>query len=268
MKTSITSVEEASFDTPLVLKGQHNDMIKQANILGYDSIEFHIRDPFNFNLNEIYKTLKNNNISCSAIGTGTSYSKDKVYLTHFKKENREVAVKRLLKDIEIAKEFNATVIIGLIKGQIKDSYDEDLYKYYLKKNLSEILEYASNMGVILSLEIIDRYESDFLNNIEEGLEYIKKFKSDNLKLHLDTFHMNIEEPNCYKNILKCKNKIGHIHLADSDRWYLGHGHFNFEEVFKALKEINYKNAISLESFAFPDPITCAKESLDLIKRYI
>lgn len=80
---------------------------------------------------------------------------------------------------------------------------------------------AERLGVLLAFEVIDRFESDWLNTVDEGLKLLDSFGSDALSLHLDTFHMNIEEPDCAESIRKAGKRIGHVHVADSDRWYPG-----------------------------------------------
>jgi sugar phosphate isomerase/epimerase len=268
MITSITGINEASWDTPIVLRGSYERMIADAANIGYDAIELHIRDPFLLDVKKIKRYLNFSRIQWSAIGTGPSYSKDKVYLTHKELEIRRLARNRILRYIEIASEFGATVIIGLIKGQIKDSGNQEKYEDYLVEGLNVCLRRAEQLGVILAMEVIDRYESDYINKVDEGLAFIHKIGSENLKLHLDTFHMNIEETDCADSIMKCKDYIGHVHVADSDRWFLGHGHYNFGATFEALKTIGYEGAVSLESYLYPEPITCATRSLNYLKNWL
>jgi sugar phosphate isomerase/epimerase len=76
----------------------------------------------------------------------------------------------------------------------------------------------------LTLESICRYEQDFLNTVADATRFIDELKVDNLKAHLDTFHMNIEEESIENTIVRCKDYIGHVHLADSNRWHPGCGH--------------------------------------------
>ena len=111
--------------------------------------------------------------------------------------------------------------------------------------------------MLLAFEVIDRFESDWLNTVDEGLKLLDSFGSDALSLHLDTFHMNIEEPDCAESIRKAGKRIGHVHVADSDRWYPGHAHYDFASTFSALKEVGYERAVALESFLYPDPETAA-----------
>ena len=119
-----------------------------------------------------------------------------------------------------------------------------------------------NIRYSLGLEVINRYESDVINTVEEGLELLELVGSPWLQLHLDTYHMNIEESDIKKSIQSAKGKICHVHVADNDRWFVGHGHYDFAETLGALKEIGYTGAVSVESFGFPDMISSARASYE------
>ncbi len=119
----------------------------------------------------------------------------------------------------------------------------------------------------LAFEVIDRFESDWLNTVDEGLALLQEYPSEFLTLHLDTFHMNIEEADCAECIKRAGKKIGHVHVADSDRWYPGHAHYDFASTFAALKEVGYEGAVALESFLYPDPETAARLALEHIKTF-
>lgn len=100
------------------------------------------------------------------------------------------------------------------------------------------------------LEVINRYESDVINTVKEGLEFLEMVGSPWLQLHLDTYHMNIEESDIKKSIQSAKGKICHVHVADNDRWFVGHGHYDFAETLGALKEIGYTGAVSVDPSVF------------------
>ena len=128
--------------------------------------------------------------------------------------------------------------------------------------LQECAEEAGKYQVYLGLEVINRYESDVINTVKEGLEFLEMVGSPWLQLHLDTYHMNIEESDIKKSIQSAKGKICHVHVADNDRWFVGHGHYDFAETLGALKEIGYTGAVSVESFGFPDMISSARASYE------
>jgi sugar phosphate isomerase/epimerase len=118
----------------------------------------------------------------------------------------------------------------------------------------------------LVLEVINRYELTYLNTAKDALELIKAVDSPNLKLHLDTFHMNIEEPNMIESILKAKDYIAHVHFADSNRWAPGCGHINFPEIIKTLQQINYGGAISAEILPEPSPEESVRLTIEYYKK--
>ena len=267
MKTSITAIEQAAPNTPLVLRGDFSESIRTAARLGYDGSELHILDPGEVDGIRIQKALRENHIEVTSIGTGPSYTQQRVFMTHKQPEVREEALRRMEGMIRFGEEFGAAVIIGLMKGQKKDCGDPKKYMEYFQESMEICLKMAEKRKVLLVMEVIDRFESDWLNTVDEGLELLAQYSSDYLKLHLDTFHMNIEEPDCAVSILKAGRHIGHVHVADSDRWYPGHAHYDFDATFAALKKTGYDGAVALESFCYPAPEEAAKRNLNKMREY-
>ncbi len=266
MKTSITAIESAGFHTPLVLRGRFEDSIAQAARLGYDGIELHILDPDAVDRSSIKKALTENHLALTSIGTGPSYSQERIFMTSPSPEIRREAIRRMKGHICLGAEFGAVVIIGLMKGQKKDCSDDRAYMEYFDASMEECVKTAEKLGVTLAFEVIDRFESDWLNTVEEGLDLLNHIGSDCLKLHLDSFHMNIEERDLTECIRKAGKQVGHIHVADSDRWYPGHAHYDFLSMFDVLKEIGYDGAVALESFLYPDPETAARNALKIMNK--
>ena len=114
---------------------------------------------------------------------------------------------------------------------------------------SSVADYAKEKGVNIAVEPINRYESYVCNTAENVLELIEKTGKDNLFLHLDTFHMNIEENNFRDPILLANQKLKHIHVTESHRGMLGEGTVNWNQFFDALKEINFEGNLVLENFS-------------------
>lgn len=110
-------------------------------------------------------------------------------------------------------------------------------------------EIAKQAGVALVLELVNRFETNLLNTTAQGLDFIKATGSDHVSLHLDTFHMNIEETNPAAAIRLAGDKIGYFHIGESNRGYLGDGVINFDLIFDALLDIGYKGDITFESFS-------------------
>ena len=108
-------------------------------------------------------------------------------------------------------------------------------------------------------------ECNFLNTAGETARVINQIKSPNLKILLDTFHMNIEEKNPCATIVEVKEYISHIHVADSNRQYPGNGHINFNTICRTLREIKYKGFISGEMLPFPNLETALKQYIVKMK---
>lgn len=265
MRLSITIAESAAKNAPIVLRGSYIENIKKAAKMGYDAVEIHVRDPRTLNIEEIQKACEENHIIVSTLGTGMGYGIDGLSFTDPDDDARDRAVKRIFDHICAAKELNARVIIGLMRGTIFDENDRKKCEEHALKCFEKVIDFAEKNNVILLNEVINRYETNFINNVEEGLEFIEKINSPYLKLHLDTFHMNIEEPEMVKSILKAEKFIGHFHFADSDRWYPGHGHIDFKSIIGALREIKYNDFIAFECLPLPTPDEAAENSIKTIK---
>jgi D-psicose/D-tagatose/L-ribulose 3-epimerase len=116
------------------------------------------------------------------------------------------------------------------------------------KNLKPLAQHAERKGVQLCIEPLNRFETDFLNTCDQGLKLIKAVGSKAVKLHLDTFHMNIEEKNQAAAILKAGKHLAHFHACGSDRGTPGGDHIDWKPIVAALKKIKYKGDVVIESF--------------------
>lgn len=110
-------------------------------------------------------------------------------------------------------------------------------------------EIARACGVDLVLEVVNRFESNLLNTTAQGLKFLHETGSDHVRLHLDTFHMNIEEANPAAAIRLAGDKLGYFHIGESNRGYLGDGVIDFDLIFDALLDIDYRRDIVFESFS-------------------
>ncbi|HOK57281.1 MAG TPA: sugar phosphate isomerase/epimerase family protein [bacterium] len=181
------------------------------------------------------------------------------FLLEAEKENRTKAREDIKKLLEIGKELE---VIGLILVPIfgspkvpdltpyKNAYE--LEKELLFSQLPEIVEKAEETKCALLLEPLNRYETHFLNRLEQAVEYCEKINSPYLKIMADFFHMSIEEADIAESIERAGKWIAHVHLADSNRILPGMGHTDFESGFKALKKINFENYMVLEC-GVPEP---------------
>jgi sugar phosphate isomerase/epimerase len=124
------------------------------------------------------------------------------------------------------------------------------------------------MKVVLLIEPVNRYETNVINTVEEGLELIRSIDSKQLKLLPDTFHMNIEERSIEDSIIKAGDDLGYIHFADSNRLAAGLGHLDFSSIVGALKKISFDGPIGVEVLPKPDDHAAAKQAIQFIKPLI
>lgn len=115
--------------------------------------------------------------------------------------------------------------------------------------IAETAEIASDAGVDIVLEVVNRFESNLLNTTAQGLKFLDETGRDDVRLHLDTFHMNIEEANPAAAIRLAGDKLGYFHIGESNRGYLGDGVIDFDRIFDALFDIEYQRDIVFESFS-------------------
>ena len=108
---------------------------------------------------------------------------------------------------------------------------------------------ASDAGVTLGLEVVNRYETNLLNTAAEALEFMREIDEPNVGVHLDTYHMNIEENDMSSPIRLCGKHLVYAHVGENHRGYLGSGNVDFATFFRALAEIGYDGPITFESFS-------------------
>ena len=137
-------------------------------------------------------------------------------------------------------------VVGLI-GPHDDAEKKQQFDLVVK-NLKPLAKYAQSKGVQLCIEPLNRFETDFCNTCDQGLKLVKAVGSPAVKLHLDTFHMNIEEKNQAASILKAGKHLAHFHACGSDRGTPGGDSIDWKPIVAALKKIGYKGDVVIESF--------------------
>jgi D-psicose/D-tagatose/L-ribulose 3-epimerase len=115
--------------------------------------------------------------------------------------------------------------------------------------VTRLADYAADKGININLEVVNRYETNIMNTGKEGLKFLEAVNRPNAYLHLDTYHMNIEEDGMSQAVLDAGDALGYVHIGESHRGYLGTGNVDFDTFFTALKKINYSGPITFESFS-------------------
>jgi sugar phosphate isomerase/epimerase len=246
MKLSIVlSTQTAQFQAA-TFKGELETNLGLIAALGFDGVELAIRDPKLVDFEKLERLTRECKLSVPAIGTGQAWGEEGLSFTDPETSIRRLAIDRIKSHIPGAVRFKAIVIIGLIRGIVKPGVSPAQAMDWLVEALCECSTAARPFGVRLALEPINRYETTLINNVAQGLDLIERVNADNFGLLLDTFHMNIEEPDIEASILKCGTRIFHFHVADSNRWYPGAGHLDFKSILNMLFASGYRGYISGE----------------------
>ncbi len=115
--------------------------------------------------------------------------------------------------------------------------------------LRRVAGVADGLGMKLGLEPVNRYESNLVNTAAQALALIAETEAPNVVVHLDVYHMNIEEGDLEKPVLQCGDRLGYVHIGESHRGYLGSGTIRFADFFRALARAGYAGPIAFESFS-------------------
>jgi sugar phosphate isomerase/epimerase len=162
--------------------------------------------------------------------------------------------------IELASEFGGIVNLGRVRGFVDDHQTPEEAEVLFIDSLTNLHSFACGLGVQLVIEPVNRYESNFINTVEQCASLLCKYSLTDIGIMPDTFHMNIEDALIGKTLEKYSSLIKYIHVADSNRESPGNGHLDFDDIFSSLAKIQYEGWVSVEVLPFPDPDTAAQRS--------
>jgi sugar phosphate isomerase/epimerase len=259
MKLSIVqSTEPASFSA-LAYKEDWAKNIGKLKYMGYDGIELAVRDPKLLDTLLLKSLLQQHGLLVPAIGTGQAFGEDGLSLVHADPAIRRLAIERVKSHVRLAADLGALTIIGLVRGKRGSAIATDQAEQWLIEGLRECA--AEAPAAKLGVEPINRYETDLINTVNSALNLVEKIKLENVGLLLDTFHMNIEEPSILESVISSKDRLFHVHVADSNRWFPGAGHIDFKAIVDVLEQIGYSGFLSAEILPLPDPDSAATNTL-------
>jgi D-psicose/D-tagatose/L-ribulose 3-epimerase len=165
--------------------------------------------------------------------------------------NPEGAIAHLVQAMDVAAAMGCEALSGVTYGGIgertglpptEQEYDN------IARALGAAAKHAKKLGIAFGIEPVNRYENHLINTGWQAVAMIEKVGADNIFVHLDTYHMNIEEKGAANGILDARDHIRYIHLSESDRGTPGEGNIPWNEVYAALAAIGFKGGLAMESF--------------------
>ena len=228
-------------------KDQCRESIKNSAEAGYGLIEIPALDPKSIDVEHTKATLKEFGLK-GACSLGLSFDAD------INNDDSEIAKRgeaRLMDALNVVEQLGGDYLGGVIFSALGK------YKFPPTKKardnavaaLKRLAIAAQAKGITLGLEPVNRYESNLLNTGSQALEMIKDIGEPNVVVHLDIYHMNIEEQDLVSPVLEAGNKLGYVHIGASHCGPLGTGNIDFDSFFGALAKIGYKGTITFESFS-------------------
>lgn len=264
-KFAVSSADAAPQSAPILLQGSICENLVKAANLGYHAIEVHTRENVELDYKEIEKTSKECGAKVCMIITGRLNTEGQGNLIDDRRYVVDSTMDGMRQYIDMAQKLGADIVIGWVKGNIPAGVDRGKYLKRLAGNLRILSKYGKERGVKLNLEVINHYEVNIFTTAQETLSFIEDYNLDNCYVHLDSFHMGLEECNPLDAIRLCKDKIGYVHVADSTRRYPGSGQFDFPKILHTLEEVGYQGYVSVECFPYPDGQTAAKNAIEFLK---
>jgi sugar phosphate isomerase/epimerase len=262
---ALSTADEAPETAPILLKGTISENLIKAAAMGYQAIEVHIREDEEINFEDVKKVMKENNVKIAQIVTGRLNTEGKCSLIADEPYIQETAIAQMKQYIRIAAKLDANIVVGWVKGNIPAGKTRSKYMNRLAGNLKILSDYGKEKDVKINIEVINHYEVNVFTTVKELVEFLKQHDLANCYVHIDSYHMNIEESDPIEAIELAKGRIGYVHLADNQRWYPGSGQLNFQAILEALERVGYQGYLAIECFPYGNGEETARKALEYLK---
>jgi len=221
---------------------------------GFDAVELLVEDPAHIDAARVKRALDRQELACGSVAAAINPGRD----LRGNAASQRQGVKYLCALIDHMVTLDARVLSGPVysyvgRAQAYTAAERKQQWQAVVKNLKTVARHAADRGKLVCVEPINRFESDFLNTMEQGLKLVAEVGNPALKLHLDTFHANIEEKHQGEAIRQAGRHLGHLHACGADRGTPGNDHIDWHEIAAALKAIQYDGDVVIEAVTLDVP---------------
>lgn len=228
---------------------------------GYDGVELMTLNPSALDRAAIKRTVQDLGICVDLVCTGEIFGQLGLSFTDPDAGIRREAIRRVQEIIEFASFFDAKVNIGRVRGQYRSNIARQETAEWAVEAFRQISDYAAPLRVQIALETVTIMQTNFINTLAEALDMVRRVDRQNFRLMMDTFHLNIEEPDLFEAIRQyCPYNI-HVHLSDNNRRYPGNCGMDFSRVIQTFRDCGYDGSFCTEIFQIPDMETAAQRSI-------
>lgn len=269
MKLAVAIAQENASPSAFVVWRGFESSMRKASEFGFDGVELALRRKEDIDRSRLTDLLRRYHLEVSAISTGQVYADLGLSLTHPDIDIKNQTVQVLCGLMDIAADFGQMVNLGRVRGSIMPGQTYEEAENRFLDGYQKVVNYANPLGVCVILEPVNRYEINFINNLDQGSALLQKLP-DSMKVGLmpDVFHMNIEDDHIGDSLRRNSHYVKYIHLADSNRLAPGWGHLSFEEVFQSLNDIHYDGWTSVEILPVPSPDEAAQQAVRYLRPYL
>lgn len=221
--------------------------LKATKRVGYDFIEIPLLDPSRVDGASTRKKLADYGLSASC-SLGLSFDTD---ISSSDPDIVQRGEALLLEALDVASTLGAHYLGGVLYSAM-GKYQAPAVagtRSQVADVLRRLANKARERGITIGLEPVNRYESNLVNSARQALALIELTEASNIVVHLDVYHMNIEEGDLERPVLDCGDRLGYVHIGESHRGYLGTGTIDFSQFFRALARAHYSGPIAFESFS-------------------
>ena len=225
------------------------ELAPKVKSMGFDILELAVENPDLIDVQAVRATLQENQLETVVCG---AFGPDRNICSH-DPQIRENACSYILWLIECARVLGSETVCGPMYSSVGKEHIEDPAERQREwkravAGIQEMAVIAQSKGVKLALEPLNRFETDMINVVDQGLRFMYDAGMENIGLHLDSFHMHLEEKSSAAAIRKAGKKVFHFHACENDRGVPGTGQVNWTEIAAALKDIDYQGPVVIESF--------------------
>lgn len=224
-------------------------LMGKVKLMGYDVLEVCIEDPAILSPDAMNVAAKKYGLDISICG---AFGPDRD-ISHEDPKIRRQGIAYLNTCVDFAAEVGSPFVCGPMysatgKTRLLSPVERKQQFDWAVESIVTVAGYAQANGVGLAIEPLNRFETDLINTLEQGVELCRAVNLDNVGLLIDTFHMHIEEKSLTESIRMAAPYIFHVQVSENDRGTPGKGQVHWDEFFAALNEINYEGSIVVESF--------------------
>lgn len=218
--------------------------VRRLSGFGYDAIEL-VGEPDWYDLAEVRQVTRDFGLKVSSICSMYTTERD---LCHPDGARRRGAVDYCRRIADMAADVGAPLMIAApsVWNKLTPLAPPDQEREWAIENLQTVGEYAAAVGVGITIEPWNRYETYFINRLDQALELLAELDLPNAGVHGDMFHMAIEEADIAAAYARAGPHLTHTHIADSNRAAPGTGHTDFKPVLQSLRDIGFDGYLTME----------------------